>query len=152
MPNASQISCFMMGSQSRLIRCAEVLLEQNHRICGIISAEPSIQKWVKENELRLILPSDDLLKTLKLEPFDLFFSIDNFFKVPDEILDLPKMYAINFHDAPLPRYAGSTNARTRPANRLIARVRSRRPRSHRPRPPTLVRRRWRSRTRYRSGR
>jgi amino acid adenylation domain-containing protein len=99
----------MMGNQSRLIRCAEVLLEQNHRIRGIITDEPSIEKWVKANKLRLIPPSEDLPNLLELESFDLFFSIDNFFRVPDEILNLPKIYAINFHDAPLPRYAG-TNA------------------------------------------
>jgi len=109
MPNTSKFTCFLMGSQSRLIQCAEVLLEKDHVVNGIISAEPSIQSWVKENKLRLIHPSDDLVKILKLESFDLFFSIDNFLKVPTEILDLPRIYAVNFHDAPLPRYAG-TNA------------------------------------------
>ncbi len=65
MPNTSKFTCFLMGSQSRLIQCAEVLLKKDHVVNGIISAEPSIQRWVKENKLRLIHPSDDLVKILK---------------------------------------------------------------------------------------
>ena len=82
------------------------MFEKGHQISGVISAEPSIQNWARSNKLRLIMPDDDLLGLLRQQPFDLFFSIDNFYKVPNEILTLPRMYAINFHDAPLPKYAG----------------------------------------------
>jgi amino acid adenylation domain-containing protein len=95
-----------MGDQSRLIQCGQLLLEKGHQIDGIISKAPPIQSWAKENNLRLIAPVGNVVEKLKRKPFDLFFSIDNFNKVTKEILALPRVYAINFHDAPLPRYGG----------------------------------------------
>ena len=106
MSKSRKFSCFLMGSQSRLIQCAEILLQKGHQILGVISAEPSIQRWAKEKNLWQVMPSSDIVKLLEQQPFDLFFSIDNFYKVPNEILTLPRLYAINFHDAPLPKYAG----------------------------------------------
>ena len=40
------------------------------------------------------------------EPFDYLFSIVNFWVIPAEILALARKAAINFHDGPLPAYAG----------------------------------------------
>ena len=106
MPKARKLSCFLMGDQSRLIQCAEILLQKGHQILAVITAEPSIRNWAKEKELHHIMPTDDILELLKEQPFDLFFSIYNFWPVPNEIVTLPQMYAINFHDSPLPKYAG----------------------------------------------
>ena len=39
-------------------------------------------------------------------PCDYFFSVINYRVLPDEILRLPEAGAINFHDGPLPGYAG----------------------------------------------
>ncbi len=98
--------CFLMGSQSRLIQCGDVLLEKGHQILGVISAEPTIQRWAKEKNLNQIMPTSDLVNVLAREPFDLFLSIDNLLKVPNEVLSLARKFVINFHDGPLPRYAG----------------------------------------------
>lgn len=106
MSKSHKFTCFLIGSRSRLIRCAEILLQKGHQIYGVISAEPSIQRWAKEKSLRQIMPNADIVRLLEQQPFDLFFSIDNFWAVPAEILTLPRKYAINFHDAPLPKYAG----------------------------------------------
>ncbi len=40
-------------------------------------------------------------------PFDYLFSIVNYQVLPGETLAAPRRWAINYHDAPLPRYAGS---------------------------------------------
>lgn len=107
MQQPCKFTCFLMGDKSRLIQCGEILLQKGHQICGIISASLAVNHWAKEKNLRQISPKADIVGILKQEPFDLFFSIDNFYKVPNEILTLPQIYAINFHDAPLPRYAGN---------------------------------------------
>jgi len=109
MAASQKFTCFLMGEQSRLIQCGEILLQKGHHIYGVISSEPSIKQWAEENNLGQIMPGDDIVALLKQQSFDLFFSVDNFSKVPVEILSLPQIYAINFHDAPLPKYAG-TNA------------------------------------------
>ena len=106
MPALYKFSCFLVGSQSRLIQCGDFLLQEGHEICGVITLDPSVQHWVEENDLRLLRPGRELMGLLKEHPFDYLFSIDNFLIIPDEILTLPRKYAINFHDASLPGYAG----------------------------------------------
>ena len=96
-----------MGEKSRLIQCSEILLKKGHQIYGVISLNSQIGEWVKERRLQLISPKADFVKIMKAQPFDIFLSIDNLFKVPNEILTMPRKYAINFHDGPLPRYAGN---------------------------------------------
>jgi len=95
-----------MGTNSRLVQCGEILLEKGHQILGVISAEPALQRWAKEKRLRIILPSADLTVELASEPFDYLFSIDNPHVINREIRCMAQRLAINFHDAPLPRYAG----------------------------------------------
>jgi amino acid adenylation domain-containing protein len=106
MSELPRLRCILMGDQSRLIQCGNILLEKGHQILGVISAEPAIQSWAKGKSLPQILPSAELARLLGREPFDLFLSIDNFSIVPNEVLGLPRKFAINFHDAPLPRHAG----------------------------------------------
>lgn len=106
MSESRKLSHFLMGEQHRLVQCAEILLQKGHDIYGIITAKPSIQRWAKENDLHHITPDDDVLGLLKQKPFDIFFSCYNFWPVTSEILTLPRKYAINFHDSPLPSYAG----------------------------------------------
>ena len=106
MPKSSKFRCFLMGSQSRLIQCGNILLEKGHQILGVISAEPTVWRWAKEKNLNQIMPTGDLVNVLPREPFDLFFSIDSFLNVPHEVLSLPRKFAIGFHDGPLPRYRG----------------------------------------------
>jgi len=101
-----KFTCFLMGGQDRLIQCAEILLQKGHDILGVISDDPVVRKWGRENSLPLMMPNDDFLVLLKKKPFDLFFSIINFCTVPNEVLSLPQKYAVNFHDSPLPMYAG----------------------------------------------
>ena len=43
---------------------------------------------------------------LRREPFDYLFSITHLAIIPEEAIVLAKRGAINFHDGPLPRYAG----------------------------------------------
>jgi natural product biosynthesis luciferase-like monooxygenase protein len=96
----------MMGTESLLIQCAELLLQGGQQICGIISSEPLIIDWAREKAIPQIEPGPHLLDILSQQPFDYFFSITNLSLIPPEILALPRQGAINFHDGPLPRYAG----------------------------------------------
>lgn len=107
MAATKKLRCILMGEQSRLIQCTELLIQRGHEIFGIITEEETIKKWAIAHKLPLISPTNDIAGWLKTMPFDIFFSIDNFMKVPSEILTMPQLFAINFHDAPLPRYAGN---------------------------------------------
>jgi non-ribosomal peptide synthetase component F/methionyl-tRNA formyltransferase/acyl carrier protein len=98
--------CFMIGSESHLIQCAEILVQHGHQICGIISSVTSITNWAEEKGIPHVEPGPDLGSVLSQQSFDYFFSITYLSIIPNEILALPRKCAINFHDGPLPRYAG----------------------------------------------
>lgn len=106
MNTPKKIRCYLMGGESVLIQCADILLQQEQSILGIISADPAVHKWAQKNEIPLIDPEMDLYSILSSQPFHYFFSIANLRIIPPEILALPSEGAINFHNGPLPRYAG----------------------------------------------
>lgn len=106
MSNSEKYSCVLIGAQSLLIQCAELLLKKGHRVSGVVTSDPHISKWAADKNLRRIDPKSDLVRELQTEPFDILFSIANFTVIPAEVLALPRRYAINFHDGILPDSAG----------------------------------------------
>ena len=105
---SNRFSCFIIGEGTLPIRCAEILLDQEHTIYGIISSDLAVNDWAREREIPHIDPKDKNIATfLSRHPFDYLFSIVNAYILPKQILELSRRCAINFHDAPLPRYAGN---------------------------------------------
>ena len=104
---SNRFSCYIIGSESLLIQCADILLERGHDIRGIISAEAPIKNWATSQNIPVLAPGKSLAAELAEQaPFDYFLSITNLSIISDAILELPQKAAINFHDGPLPKYAG----------------------------------------------
>ncbi|NUK33398.1 amino acid adenylation domain-containing protein, partial [Streptomyces lunaelactis] len=103
-------NCFIIGGTRVLTQCAGQLVDAGVRIEGILSDDAAVAVWAGERDIPLLDPQGDLLATLSGREFDYLFSIVNFRILPAEVLDLPAVAAINFHDGPLPRYAGSNVA------------------------------------------
>ena len=101
-----KFSCFIIGAESLLIQCAEILLQRGHQIYGVISSESTITHWAREKGIDTVNPGPDLAQRLSRYSFDYLFSIANLSIISKEVLALPRKGAINFHDGPLPRYAG----------------------------------------------
>jgi methionyl-tRNA formyltransferase len=95
-----------IGGGSMLIRCADLFAERGHRLVAIASSDPHVQRWAKERGVRCLPPDDGLAHALAHEPFDLLFSIAHLAVLSPGLLALPRRAAINFHDGPLPEYAG----------------------------------------------
>ena len=106
MTNERSFTCYLAGTESLLVQCAEILLANGHRILGVISSDPATRKWTTEKGLRALDLDASLPAVLEAEPFDFFFSITNLRVLPKDVVTLPRRMAINFHDGPLPRYAG----------------------------------------------
>ena len=102
----NQFSCFVVGEGTLPIQCAELLLERGHQVFGAISPDAAVREWAKGKGIPDIQPTDNLVEVLRQQPFDYLFSIVNPSILSKEILEFPRQYAINFHDAPLPKYAG----------------------------------------------
>jgi len=99
-------SCFIVGADSLLIECGEILLSRGHTILGVLSSAPRIVDWSRRKGLRIIDPGSEYCPILREQPFDYLFSITHLAILPDDVVALPWKGAINFHDGPLPRYAG----------------------------------------------
>jgi natural product biosynthesis luciferase-like monooxygenase protein len=99
-------STLVLGEGALLIPCAEILLRHQHTIRAIVSASDVIREWAQGQQIPCVARQDDLLSSVDGRPVDYLFSIANFSVVPARILALPRLGAINFHDGPLPRYAG----------------------------------------------
>jgi len=106
MPQKKQFTCFMIGEGTLVIQCAKHILEQAHQILGMISHDEAVTHWANRKGIPCIQATDKLIDFLSQQPFDYLFSIINFSVLPKDILLLPRQYAINYHDAPLPKYAG----------------------------------------------
>src|SRR5258705_894974 len=99
-------STVIIGEGALLIPCAEILLRQNQEIQAIVSANEAIQEWAREQNIRWVSRQDEVLSSMEERSFDFLFSIANLSVIPPRILAMPRRGAINFHDGPLPRYAG----------------------------------------------
>jgi methionyl-tRNA formyltransferase len=106
--------CYVMGNESLAVQCAEVLLAHGNAVRGVITRDDGIAGWAKKKGIRVITPgpSGPGFPSLRdriredAEPFEWLFSIANLSIIPDDVLALPTKGSINFHDGPLPRYAG----------------------------------------------
>ena len=98
----------LMGNGTLLVQCAERLLERGNAVTGVITENPEIASWAEGRGLRVIAsgPRSTLAERIGPEPFEWFFSIANLSIIPADVLALSARGAINFHDGPLPRYAG----------------------------------------------
>ncbi len=99
-------SCYVIGGESFLIRCAEHLLQQGFDVYGIFSRDPDVRAWGEEQEISCFTSDSSMVERLRHKPFDFLFSIVNLSVLPEAAVGAAQRMAINFHDGPLPRYAG----------------------------------------------
>jgi len=99
-------NCYIIGESSLLIQCATQLLAQGYEIFGVISSDQSVIEWAKYKKIDFRRSKDNIIEFLKQHHFSYLFSIANLSVLPKEIIESPSHYAINYHDALLPAYAG----------------------------------------------
>jgi amino acid adenylation domain-containing protein/non-ribosomal peptide synthase protein (TIGR01720 family) len=100
-------SCVIIGEGTLPLQCAEILLGRGHAICAVISPDARLSRWAAEHGIAHATTPASLLELIGGQTFDYLFSIVNYQVLPREALAAPRRWAINYHDAPLPRYAGS---------------------------------------------
>ncbi|MGW7370011.1 formyltransferase family protein, partial [Streptomyces sp. NPDC054841] len=100
-------TCYIIGGTRVLTQCAAQLLDAGVRIEGILSDDPAVVAWAGEHAVPVLDPYGDLAASLSERKFDYLFSMVNFRILTADVLDLPEVAAVNFHDGPLPRYSGS---------------------------------------------
>lgn len=101
---SATLRCILVGEGALIVPCAEALLDRGHEVVAVVTSEPTVSRWARERAITLA-PFEALDATLERAEADVLFSVVNLRMVPAETLEkVPR--AINFHDGPLPRYAG----------------------------------------------
>jgi methionyl-tRNA formyltransferase len=96
----------LVGEGTLPIACGELLLERGHEIVALASPDSHVVHWGRRNGIRRS-GAPALLESLAGHVlFDYLLSIVNFRKLPGPLLRAAGRMAINYHDSPLPRYAG----------------------------------------------
>jgi methionyl-tRNA formyltransferase len=103
---ANSWRCVLIGGESLLIQCAEILEQRGHAVAAIVSGRPAIRKWAASRGVRVLADAAALRAAGDLGRIDYLFSVTNLSVLPADVLALPVRGAINFHDGPLPEYAG----------------------------------------------
>jgi len=111
--NQNTFTSHIIGNTTLCIQCAEVLLEQNHKIYGITTSDPEVKQWAEDHSISCYFSHsiadnniDELYQFLSNPGFDYLFSIVNPLVLPEVIIGLPIKLAVNYHDGPLPKYGG----------------------------------------------
>ena len=100
------LTCLLMGEESLLVQCGSTLIDRGHAIVGVIAGTPAIAAWARDIGATVIEPGPGLAGRVQGLAYDWFFSIANLKLVPKAIWQGAGKGSANFHDGPLPRFAG----------------------------------------------
>ena len=102
----SSFRAVIIGNESLAIQCGEMLRAAGHTLAAVITRNEDVERWAQDAETSVISSDADLPAALSGVAFDWLLSISNLDMIPDDVMALPARGAVNFHDGPLPRYAG----------------------------------------------
>lgn len=94
-------SCIVLGNESLLVACADMLLARSHSIAAVVTKDAEIRQWAADKGLSVLEDARDFGGSV-----DWLLSIANLEIIPDSVLARASKGGVNFHDGPLPRYAG----------------------------------------------
>ena len=95
---------YIIGSTGLVKTCFKLLKQKGFEALGIISYDLKLQKWAKQQNVKYIKSIEELND---VADFDYLFSVANPYILPGWLLKKVNKYAINYHDGPLPKYAGT---------------------------------------------
>ncbi|WP_354259612.1 formyltransferase family protein, partial [Bradyrhizobium sp. F1.13.3] len=78
-----------------------------HDIRVALCADATFANWAARANIPCVVSVEELAALLKAEPVEWIFSVANPFVLPPEVFGRARQGAFNYHDGPLPRYAGT---------------------------------------------
>ncbi|HLV68385.1 MAG TPA: formyltransferase family protein, partial [Polyangiaceae bacterium] len=99
------LRCLLLGEELLVSRCAEVLRERGHTIAGIVTRSPAVRRWAEDAGVPVVERAE-YPGVLEREPVDVLLSITHPALIAPEVIRKARLAAVNYHDGPLPRYAG----------------------------------------------
>lgn len=102
----ANFKCILIGDGLLLAQCGEILANAGHEILAVVTANPAVRNWASTRAMPVVEHDKDYGARLADLDFDWLFSISNLKIVPEVAWRRVKVGAVNFHDGPLPAYAG----------------------------------------------
>lgn len=95
------LSLLLIGNESLTIQCAAQVLERGHRIAALLSDNAAVRDWGRARGVVVATP--DAVPDVQA---DWLVSLAYLRLVPPALMARAARGGVNFHDGPLPRYAG----------------------------------------------
>ena len=102
---SERVRCVLVGDEPLVEQCADAARERGLDVVLIATTNAMVRDYAHDEGIAVVGPGQELLAGLDAHPADVLFSIANLRVLPDAVLDQVDT-AINFHDGPLPGYAG----------------------------------------------
>lgn len=100
------LSAIIIGNESLTRNCAERWLAAGHSIARFVTHNAELASWAESLGLAIVAAGAGLGTRLDGVEVDWLLSIANLDMLSEDVLALPARGSVNFHDGPLPRYAG----------------------------------------------
>jgi amino acid adenylation domain-containing protein len=95
----------LLGNERLLKRCAGHLLSESQTIVAVVTDNVEMSLWAQSESLKT-LSSSEYQREIDNEQIDYIISVTYPHKIPLSIINKAKYNAFNYHDGPLPKYAG----------------------------------------------
>lgn len=102
----SKLSCVLIGDASLTIGCGTLWREAGHVIRAVVSQDQAVRDWAQAEGLAVLSTPEALHGLAGETRFDWLLSVAYLALLPEDVLRLAGKGAVNFHDGPLPGYAG----------------------------------------------
>jgi natural product biosynthesis luciferase-like monooxygenase protein len=102
----TQLTALLFGNDSLTRQCAELWLARGHGIAALVTRQGDLAAWAMAQGIRVEAPGKGLAARLSGLSVDWVLSVAYLSLIPEDVLALARRGAVNFHDGPLPAYAG----------------------------------------------
>ncbi|WP_353006548.1 AMP-binding protein, partial [Mesorhizobium sp. M0976] len=107
-PAARSISSSVfVGGGTLAIKCVQLAMEMGHVIGAALCCDAIFAAWATGANILCVATVEELSTFLNTEPVQWLFSVANPFILPPDVFGRVRRGAFNYHDGPLPRYAGT---------------------------------------------
>ncbi len=100
------LTAILIGNESLTIQCGSQWLARGHGIAVLVTQDDAVRDWGLAQGIRVAAQDAGLADRLVGLSVDWVLSVANLVMVPAPVLALARQGGVNFHDGPLPRYAG----------------------------------------------
>lgn len=97
--------CLVIGDEPLAAQCALIAREAGLDVVTLATVHPAVERFGADEAIPTVRSDGDLVAALADTSFDILLSIANLRIVASALLERAQI-AINFHDGPLPGYAG----------------------------------------------